>query len=236
MNKQVIFTISLLTFASTVWSQGNTIDTQEQNNKNTIGINIGAAALEVVLEESGLQIELYFQRKLNKILFVGFEQGFIIQDNFPSNFYPIQGAPYHLSPQVDAYIRSLTFGEVASWQKTTLIYLTPVIGANLLHYKRLSFGLNTGIGITYRNFTNFSVVSITGDSNYNVVDYRDITVTNSVIAPILNVSFVLSQALTPSLSMQLNFKYNHELSDFENPKNEGSSDYMALRLGLSKTF
>jgi len=238
--KQLCFTIIILvSFELTAYPQSKSITPNESLNKNTVGINIGIATLEALLSEIGLQLEFFYYRKLNKMFFVGVEQGFVIQDNFPANFYPSQVAPFQLPVEIDAHIRNLTFAEIFDfgWQKTTAIYLTPVIGAELMHYKRFSFGTSAGVGITYRNFTRFGLANATtSGTDMKVVDYKEILITNSVIAPTLNVSFVLSQKLTPSLSMQLNFKYNHELSNFEDPKNAGSSDYMALRLGISKTF
>ncbi len=238
MNKAVLLTLTILALHTNMYAQ-------EQNSlpeampRNTVGINIGIAALEALLSESGLQLEFYYQRKLNKMFFVGVEQGFVIQDNFPANFYPSQVAPFQLPIEIDAYIRNLTFAEIFDfgWQKTTIIYLTPVIGAELMHYKRFSFSTSAGVGITYRNFTRFGLANTTTSGpDMKVVDYKEVLITNSVIAPTLNVSFALSQKLTPSLNMQLNFKYNHELTSTGDPKNAGSSDYMALRLGLSKTF
>lgn len=234
----VLIVIALVLISYSSYSQENS-DVGQNLKRNVVGINIGIAALEALLDESGLQVEFYYHHKLNKVFFVGVEQGFVIQDNFPANFYPSQVAPFQLPPEIDSYIRNLSFAEIFDfgWQKTTMIYLIPVVGAELVHYKRFSLSASAGVGITYRNYTRFGLASATtSGSDMKVVDYKEILLTNSVIAPILNVSFVLSQKLTPTLAMQLNFKYNHELSNFEDPKNAGSSDYMALRLGLSKTF
>ncbi len=236
MTNKLFFLISFLFLCQIKSLAQSNVELVPSGKKNIFGVNIGAGAFEGLFSQSGLNIEYFYHRKLNKRLYVGIDQGFLVQDNFPSNFYPTNTAPFHLAPEIDAYIRSLggdAFG--LEWKKTFNVYLSPYIGVQAIQINNLAIGLHFGIGLQYRSSTRFSVISIARVAN-QLVDYKERLTTNTAINPMINSAIFISRSITPTFKVQLNFKFVYELASINDLENTGPADFMALRLGFSKLF
>ena len=232
--------LGLIFFLSPVLSLAQESAMGSDNTKeyvHYIGLRAGAAAMDSYLPETGLAFSFVYRYRLSRLFSLGARQGFIIQDNFPSNFYPPVTAPFHLPPQVDAYIRSLNFDEALdfSWSKTTLICLIPDVSFRIVRIGGIVLTIEAGLGVQYRNHSSFRLKSFTFQDN-ELVDYQELTQTNSVIAPVVNTGLVMSGAVSGTIKIQMVIGYNYELGNHENPKYYGPGDYAYLHAGFIKSF
>lgn len=212
-------------------------DSYDPKSTIILELDAGVVVLDNVFTDIGFTYTIGLKKQVNPLISIGFSQGGIIQDNFPSNFYPTTTAPFHLAPEVDTYIRSLTFGEAFdfNWSKTTAIYFTPFVEVKLINLKKTTISTILGMGVQYRNFTMFELASYQMDNNV-LVDYHEHTIINSSIAPLINIGINFSKNISPSLQMKLKANFSHEIANAGDLKNTGPADYSSLQFGLSKKF
>ncbi len=203
-----------------------------------LGMNLGVAALESLMSEPALQWFIFYRKNLNRYFSLGLQQGFLLRDNFPSNYYSPNTTPFHLAPEVDSYIRSLTLSEGLQfeWTKTTIFYFDFTASAETVVWRNLKLGLQAGFGLRYRNYTRFGLARFTTDASGKIVDYQEKITLISVVAP--DAQFVVfgSWPVAKSTKVSLSAGYQMELLNSNSPKAVGYANFASLTVGISKVF
>ncbi len=235
-NKKLIlfFVLFAMTGGATAQQAEKPIDRESYK----LGINLGVATLESLMSEPALQWFIFYQKNLNRYFSLGLQQGFLFRDNFPSNYYSPNTTPFHLAPEVDSYIRSLTLSEGLQfeWTKTTIFYFDFTACAEMVVWRNLKLGLQAGFGLRYRNYTRFGLARFTTDASGKIVDYQEKITLISVVAP--DAQFVVfgSLPVAESIKVSISAGYQMELLNSNSPKAVGYANFASLTVGISKVF
>ena len=235
-NKKLILFIVLFSMTGAVTAQQAEKPIDRESYK--LGMNLGVATLESLMSEPALQWFIFYRRNLNRYFSLGLQQGFLIRDNFPSNYYSPNTTPFHLAPEVDSYIRSLTLSEGLQfeWTRTTIFYFDLTASAETVVWRKLALGLQVGFGLRYRNYTRFGLARFTTDASGKIVDYQEKITLNSVVAPDAQFAVFGSWPIAKSIKVNLSAGYQMELLNSSSPKAVGYANFASLTVGISKAF
>jgi hypothetical protein len=198
---------------------------------HSLGIKTGLVDVDLV-QDYGLNLEFFYERKLIKNLFIGIDFGIANQNNFPKFFDPRLERVNNVPPEVDTYIRGLSQSDAMflRWQTYSVDY-TQLYVKYTLPFKLLSSNINlyTGGMIQRSQYDGFSLKEFI-IQNGRVAEYTPSYVysTDTGIGWMLGVG--VSRPLPKNFTFEIDAKYNIPEYDHFN--------YVLglLRIGISKSF